>query len=113
MKISRDNYDKVCGRIQAEATEPVSAEKKIGREAGIQSNGSQAPTLPKDIVQISSKAKEYYMGKNFVRTAISKAEADVGYERLLRLKNEVAAGTYHVPSDKIASAILGNIGFNI
>ncbi|NLY68360.1 MAG: flagellar biosynthesis anti-sigma factor FlgM [Clostridiales bacterium] len=108
MKISRDNFNKVYGRIKVDATDPVYADKKIGKGTGT-TNKAAATSLPKDAVQISEKAKEYNMGKNFVRSAISKAEESASPERLMRLKKEVAAGTYYVSSDKIANAILGNV----
>ena len=108
MKISRDNFDKIAGRIPSDAVDPVFADKKVNKDPGApNNNNSSSVSLPKDIVQISAKAKAYFTGKNFVRSAIAKAEESASQEKLLLLKKEVAAGKYYISSDKIADAILG------
>lgn len=102
MKIGRE-FDKI-GRI--DGTNSIQAERKAAREV----DSSAGPSAPKDIVQISDKAKEYSVGKNLVKAALNKAEENAGYDRLLKLKREIQNKTYNVPGDTIAAALLGISG---
>jgi anti-sigma28 factor (negative regulator of flagellin synthesis) len=101
MKIGRE-FDKI-GRI--DGTNPIQTDRKT---AGAIS--SAGPSAPKDIVQISDKAKEYSVGKNLVKAALNKAEENAGYDRLLKLKREIQNRTYNVPGDTIAAALFGISG---
>lgn len=102
MKIGRENFDKIGSRLQIEGTNSVQSERKAANAAN--------PSAPKDIVQISEKAKEYSAGKSLVKSALKKAEENAGYDRLLKLKRDIQNKDYNVSGDTVAAAMFGISG---
>lgn len=103
MKINRINADSVYNISIKETAVPT--DKKIAKETKA---SSDMPQLT-DKVQFSDKAKVYSAGKSLAKEIVKQVSEPTASEKLLKLKNEVSDGSYNVPSDKIASAIFGNL----
>ncbi|OGO89775.1 MAG: hypothetical protein A2Y15_04835 [Clostridiales bacterium GWF2_36_10] len=65
-------------------------------------------TVATDKIVLSDKAKEYSPVKNFVDSVVKEVTRQTPSEKLLKLKNEVSSGKYHVSSEDIAESIIGN-----
>lgn len=94
MKIGRNEVDRVYNA-------PISDNTGYNKKAK-----SETAEI-KDEVVLSDKAREYSAMNLINNAVIDEVSRKASPEKLLRLKNEVASGTYHVSSDEIADAILG------
>ena len=99
MKINRGNIENIYSRAIIDAPD---------KRTGIETNTAEANT-EKDKVQISDKAREYAAGKSFAMSVIKEVSEQTRPEKLTKLKNDIACGSYNIPGDKIAAAILGKL----
>ncbi|HBL83430.1 MAG: hypothetical protein A2Y17_04285 [Clostridiales bacterium GWF2_38_85] len=94
MKIGRNEIDRVYNN-------PVMSENNSGeRKSKTEASVSQ------DKVIISNKAKEFSPVKNSIEIVIKEVKKPTSSEKLLRLRDEIAADKYIVSSDAIAEAII-------
>jgi anti-sigma28 factor (negative regulator of flagellin synthesis) len=99
MKINPSQIDKLYNALAAESasTAPKEAEKQ------------QAAIGSTDSLSLSEAAKNRSEIDSAVNLVVTETTKSASAERLLRFKNEIQNGTYRVPSDAIAEAMLGNI----
>jgi Anti-sigma-28 factor, FlgM. len=108
MKLNTGNIDNIYNRSLTEAASASPVDKKNTKEV---KNASNLPDL-QDKVQISDKAKVYSIGKSLANTVVKQVSEPIASEKLLKLKKEISNGSYSVPADEIAAAILGYQKYN-
>lgn len=78
---------------------------KVGDKAATaKSQGSASSTSGSEQIAISSKAKDIQKATEAVNTA-----PDIRVEKVDRIKNQIADGSYRVSSEKLAEKVLENI----
>lgn len=100
MKIDPSQIEKLYNALAAESATSTSKE----------TDKQQAAVGSTDSLTLSDAAKNRSEIDSAVNMVVSDAAKSTSAERLLRFKNEIQNGTYHVPSEAIAEAMLGNIG---
>ncbi len=85
--------------------------KTMGKDTVLmpQKDGKKQTAVKKDSLVLSSMAKGYCEIDRIVNKAVDEVTKASPSEKLLQLKNEIARGTYHVPADTIASAIVDSV----
>lgn len=91
------NGEKIEGLYSYAKADKAAAEKNVNIEMG----------AAKDKVTISIEARAYSAKGRLTRIVVDEVTRQTPSEKLLKLKNEIASGTYNVSSDEIAAAILG------
>jgi len=99
MKINPSQVDKLFNALAAENASTASKEA----EKQASSTGST------DSLSLSEAARNRSEIDSAVNMVVSDASKNTSAERLLRFKNEIQNGTYRVPSEAIAKAMLGSI----
>lgn len=78
---------------------------KVGDKGSVaKSQGGASPTGGSEQIAISSKAKDIQKATEAVNTA-----PDVRTEKVERIKNEIAKGSYRVSTEDLAEKVLENI----
>lgn len=95
MKINRNDIDRVYN--SPAITDNSTSDKKAKTGAPVS----------KDKVILSDKAKEYSTMGSLANSVVKEVTQPTSPEKLLKLKSEIASGTYHVPSEQIAASLLG------
>ncbi len=100
MKINPSQIDKLFNALAAESASSGSkeSEKQMG------AIGST------DSLTLSDAAKNRSEIDSAVNMVVSDASKNTSAERLLRFKSEIQNGTYRVPAEAIANAMIGNFG---
>lgn len=93
MKINRNELDRVYNTKLPENNTSKKAKKET--------------TEATDKIVLSDKAKEYSTMNSLTTSVVEEVTRKTSPEKLLKLKNDVAKGNYHVSSNDIAGAILG------
>ena len=96
MKINKNSMDNFLNAIQKE-----------NRAAQEKSASTIAAESGKDKIKLSEKAKEYNRRGSAVKEASAEISKATESEKLMRLKNEIAQGTYRVSGEDIAGAMMG------
>ena len=99
MKINPSQVDKLYNPLAAENASTASKEAEK----------QQAAIGSTDSLSLSEAAKNRSEIDSAVNLVVTETTKSASAERLLRFKNEIQNGTYRVPSDAIAAAMLGNI----
>lgn len=95
MKINRNEVDKLYNSINMNSA--PARDKEQNRTIGTE----------KDSLVISDEAKNHTGIGGIVKQAVNEVTKPAASDKLLRIKNEIANGTYHVSGSSIASAMLG------
>ena len=98
MKINPSQIDKLYNALAAESASST-ASKEAEKQAVIGST---------DSLSLSEAAKNRSEIDSAVNLVVTEATKNTSAERLLRFKNEIQNGTYRVPSEAIAEAMMGN-----
>ncbi len=78
---------------------------KVGDKASVsKSSGGASSTSGTEQIAISSKAKDIQRATEVVNTA-----PDIRTDKVERIKNEIAKGSYRVSSEDLAEKVLENI----
>ncbi|MZG29888.1 MAG: flagellar biosynthesis anti-sigma factor FlgM [Nitrospinae bacterium] len=78
---------------------------KVGdKSATTKSQGAASPASGSEQIAISSKAKDIQKVTEAVNTA-----PEIRTDKVERIKNQIADGSYSVPTDQIAEKVLENI----
>ncbi len=99
MKINPSQIDKLYNALAAESASSTSKD----------ADKQQAAIGSKDSLTLSEAAKNRSEIASAVNLVVTEASKNTSAERLLRFKSEIQNGTYRVPSDAIAEAMMGNI----
>ena len=95
MKINRNEVDRVYNTPLTESNNKNTKAKSESTEV-------------KDEVVLSDKAREYSAMNSLGNAVVNEVTKSTSPEKLLRLKNDIASGNYHVSSEDIADAIIGS-----
>lgn len=99
MKINPSQIDKLYNALAAESTSSASKE----------SDKQQASVGSTDSLSLSEAAKNRSEIDSAVNMVVTDTTKNASAERLLRFKNEIQNGTYRVPSEDIAEAMIGSM----
>jgi anti-sigma28 factor (negative regulator of flagellin synthesis) len=97
MKINPSQVDKLFNALAAESASSASKE----------ADKQQAAVGSTDSLSLSDAAKNRSDIDSAVNLVVTDATKNTSAERLLRFKNEIQNGTYRVPSEAIAEAMMG------
>lgn len=84
---------------KSSATLPQQSEKSAGKN-------SRPAMGQMDSISISSEAAQKSELDKLMHSAAAEADADISPERLSNLRQAVQSGSYHVPTEKLAEALL-------
>jgi anti-sigma28 factor (negative regulator of flagellin synthesis) len=99
MKINPSQIDKLYNALAAE-----------NASSGSKESDKQQAVGSTDSLTLSAAAKNRSEIDSAVNMVVSDSSKSSSAERLLRFKNEIQNGTYRVPSEAIAEAMLGGAG---
>lgn len=98
MKINRANIDKLYGTTGPDGTAPAAREER------------KQPAVERDSLALSDAARNHSGVDAAAKQVAEDATKPASAESLLKYKGAVQAGTYHVPGQDIASAMIGGTG---
>jgi anti-sigma28 factor (negative regulator of flagellin synthesis) len=98
MKINPANIDKIFGTAASDGTAPVARDER------------KQSAVEKDSLALSDAARNHSEVDAATKKVVEDATKPASAESLLRYKSAIQAGTYRVPGQDIASAMIGGSG---